>query len=95
MKKTLTIAKPALREKKSGKIDPAPTNAYSHAEIEKVKHLKDKDVKRGFVTNNGDFVGREKAAKIALAAGEIKQPVKKLHSHNLRKGLGIKKKVLK
>ena len=93
--KKLTIVKPALREKKSGKIDPAPTNEYSHEEVEKVKHIKDKDVKRGFVTNKGDFVGREKAAKIAKAAGEIKKPIKKLHSHDLRAGLGVKKKVMK
>lgn len=95
MTKKLTIAKPALKEKRTGKIDPAPTNEYSHSEIEKVKGIKDKDVKRGFVTNTGEFVGRKKAAKIAKAAGEIKKPVKKLHSHDLRQGLGIKKKVLK
>lgn len=60
-----------------------------------VKGIKDKDVKRGFVTNTGKFVDRKKAAKIAMAAGEIKKPVKKLHSHDLRAGAGIKKKVLK
>jgi ribonucleotide monophosphatase NagD (HAD superfamily) len=95
MGKKLTIVKPALREKKNGKIDPAPSNAYSHDEIEAVKGIKDKDVKRGFVTNEGKFVDRKKAAKIAKAAGEIKKPVKKLHSHDLRAGLGVKKKVLK
>ena len=57
--------------------------------------IKDKDVKRGFVTNEGKFVSRKKAAKIALAAGEIKKPVKKLHSSDLRKAMGIKKKVMK
>lgn len=94
MPKKLKIVKPALREKKNGKIDPAPSNAYSHDEVEIVKGIKDKDVKRGFLTNTGKFVGREKAAKIAKAAGEIKKPVKKLHSHDLREGLGVKKKVL-
>lgn len=84
-----------MREKKNGKIDPAPSNAYSHDEVEAVKHIKDKDVKRGFVTSEGKFVNREKASKIAKAAGEIKNPPKKLHSHDLRKALGVKKKVLK
>lgn len=59
------------------------------------KDIKDSAVKRGFVTNTGKFVNRKKAAKIALAAGEIKKPVKKLHSHDLRAGAGIKKKVMK
>ena len=95
MKKKLTIAEPALKEKKTGKIDPAPSKAWSHEEIEVSKNIKDKDVKRGFVTNEGKFVGREKAAKIAKAAGEIKKPVKKLHSSDLRKAAGIKKKVMK
>ena len=94
MKKKLTIAEPALKEK-SGKVDPAPSKAWSHEEVEVSKDIKDKDVKRGFVTNTGKFVGREKAAKIAKAAGEIKKPVKKLHSSDLRKALGIKKKKLK
>ena len=57
--------------------------------------LKDKNVKRGFVTNTGKFVDRKKAAKIAKAAGEIKKPVKKLHSSDLRKAMGIKKKVMR
>jgi hypothetical protein len=95
MKKKLTIAEPALKEKKTGKIDPAPSKAWSHEEIEVAKDIKDKAVKRGFVTNTGKFVGRKKAAKIAEKAGEIKKPVKKLHSHDLRQGAGIKKKVMK
>ena len=94
--KKLTIAKPALKEKKSGKIDPAPSKAWSHQEIEVSKDIKDKDVKRGFVTNGGKFVDRAKAAKIAKDAGEIKdKSIKKLHSSDLRKSLGIKKKKLK
>ena len=94
MGKKLKIAEPALKEK-NGKVDPAPSKAWSHEEIEVSKDIKDKDVKRGFVTNTGKFVDRKKAAKIAEKAGEIKKPVKKLHSHDLRAGLGIKKKVLK
>ena len=94
MKKKSTIAEPALKEK-NGKIDPAPSKAWSHEEIEVSKNIKDKNVKRGFVTNKGEFVSRKKAAKIALAAHEIKKPVKKLHSSDLRKAMGIKKKVMK
>ena len=94
MAKKLSIAEPALKEK-SGKIDPAPSKAWSHTEIEAAKDIKKKDVTEGFVTNTGKFVGRKKAAKIAEKAGELKKPVKKLHSTDLRKGAGIKKKVLR
>ena len=93
-KKKLTIVEPALKEK-SGKIDTAPSKAWSHSELEVVKDVKKKDAKEGFLTNTGEFVGRKKAAKIAEQAGEIKKPVKKLHSTDLRKGAGIKKKILK
>jgi hypothetical protein len=94
-KKKLTIAEPALKEK-SGKIDPAPSKAWSHEEIEVSKDIKDKDVKRGFVTSTGKFVGRKKAAKIAKDAGEVTdKSVKKLHSHDLRKAAGISKKKMK
>ena len=89
--KKLTIAEPALKVKKTGKVIKAPSKAYSHEQVEKKFHEADKKVKRGFVTNEGDFVGRKSAAKIAKKAGEIKKPVKKLHSHDLRQGAGIKK----
>jgi hypothetical protein len=60
------------------------------------KDIKDKDVKRGFVTNTGKFVDRKKAAKIAKKAGEISdKKIKKLHSHDLREAAGIKKKKMK
>jgi hypothetical protein len=94
MTKKLTIVEPALKEK-SGKIDPAPSKAWSHSEVEVAKDIKKKNVKEGFLTNTGEFVGRKKAAKIAEQAGELKKPVKKLHSTDLRKGAGIKKKILK
>ena len=91
-----TIAKPALKIKKTGKIDPAPSKAWAHDQLEVRDHIRDKDVKRGFVTNGGKFVDRKKAAKIAREAGEIKdKSIKKLHSSDLRKSLGIKKKKLK
>ena len=95
MSKKITIAEPALRVKKTDRIIKAPSKAWAHDQIEAKHHLPDKKVKRGFVTNEGDFVGRKKAAKIADAAGELKKPVKKLHSTDLRLGAGIKKKVLK
>jgi hypothetical protein len=95
MGKKLTILEPALKEKKTGKVDPAPSKAWSHEEIEVSKDIKDKAVKRGFLTSEGKFVGRKKAAKIAEKAGEIKKKVKSLHSHDLRQGAGIKKKVMK
>jgi len=43
------------------------------------------------VLTDGEIADRKKAAKVAKAAGEVKNPGKKLHSHELRQGLGIKK----
>ena len=92
----VTIAKPALRVKKTDEVIPAPSKAWAHDQIEAKHHLPDKKVKRGFVTNEGDFVGRKTAAKIAKKAGEItKKKIKKLHSSDLRDAAGIKKKVIK
>jgi len=85
----LKVIKPAVKEK-SGKIL-ADTPAYSHEEIEK-KAGRPKNVdKRGFLLSNKKFADREKAAKVAKAAGEVKKPGKKLHSHELREALGVKK----
>ena len=89
--KKITIKDPAIKEK-NGKVDPAPSKAYSHDQVEALNKKKKKDVKEGFITSQGDFVSRKKAAKIALDAGEIKKPVKKLHSTDLRVAAGIKKK---
>ena len=84
----IKVVEPAIKTKAGKVIKETP--ASSHAEIEeKAKVKKDK---RGFLLSNGEFASREKAAKIAKAAGEVKKPGKKLHSHELRKGLGIKKK---
>ena len=83
----LKVVKPAVKEK-SGKVV-SDTPSYSHEEIEKKAGVK-KD-KRGFLLSNGKFADREKAAKVAKAAGEVKKPGKKLHSHELRESLGIKK----
>lgn len=83
----IKVVEPAIKTK-SGKVI-KDTPAYSHKEIEeKAKVKKDK---RGFLLSTGEFADRKKAAKIAKAAGEVKNPGKKLHSHELREGLGIKK----
>jgi hypothetical protein len=83
----LKVVEPAVKTK-SGKVI-KDTPAYSHEEIEKKAGVK-KD-KRGFLLSNGEFADRKEAAKVAKAAGEVKKPGKKLHSHELRQGLGIKK----
>ena len=85
----LKVVKPAVKEK-SGKIL-KDTPAFSHTEIEKKAGRKKSEDKRGFLLSNGKFADREKAAKVAKAAGEVKDPGKKLHSHELRNALGIKK----
>jgi len=83
----IKVVEPAIKTK-TGKVI-KDTAAYSHEEIEKKAGVK-KD-KRGFLLSNGEFADREKAAKVAKAAGEVKNPGKKLHSHELRAGLKIKK----
>ena len=85
----IKVVKPAVKEK-SGKII-SDTDAYSHTEIEKKAGRPKNADKRGFLLSNGKFADREKAAKVAKAAGEVKKPGKKLHSHELREGLKIKK----
>jgi phage protein D len=85
----LKVVKPAVKEK-SGKIV-SDTDAYSHSEIEKKAGRPKNEDKRGFLLSNGEFANRKTAAKVAKAAGEVKHPGKKLHSHELREGLKIKK----
>jgi hypothetical protein len=51
--------------------------------IEQNKQANLKEGQEGFVTKNGMFVDREQAAKIALSAGQIKRPKKKLISEDL------------
>ena len=85
----LKVVKPAIKEK-SGKIV-SDTDAYSHSEIEKKAGRPKNADKRGFLLSNGEFANRKTAAKVAKAAGEVKHPGKKLHSHELREGLKIKK----
>jgi hypothetical protein len=89
MTKKVKVVEPAVKEK-SGKIL-KDTSAYSHEEIEKKAGRKKNADERGFILSTGKFADREKAAKIAKAAGEVKHPGKKLHSHELREGLKVKK----
>lgn len=88
------IVGPAVKEK-SGKIDKAPSVAWSHDDLEASKHLKKKNVKEGFETNTGEFVSRKKAAKVAEKAGEVKHTIKKLHTTDLRRSMHVKEKKLK
>ena len=83
------VIKPAVKEK-SGKVI-SGTPALSHTEIEKKAGRSKNEDKRGFLLSTGKFADRKEAAKVAKAAGEVKKPGKKLHSHELRKGLGVKK----
>ena len=47
------------------------------------KHLDLKHGEEGFVTTQGLFLDREKAAMVALMCGQIKRPKKKLISEDL------------
>jgi len=82
----LKVVKPAIVEK-SGKVVKAKSVKESHADIIKKEGKKAKGAKHDFVLSDKEIVSREKAAKVAKAAGEVKNPGKKLHSHELRKGL--------
>jgi hypothetical protein len=89
--KKLKVVDTALKEK-SGKIDKAPSVKYAHDDIKaKVGKKETKGAKHEFVLSDGEVVNRKKAAKVAEAAGEVKPGIKKLHSHQLRKGLGVKR----
>jgi hypothetical protein len=89
------IKAPALKEKDTGIIIEAPSKAWAHDQIEAKEHIKKRKVKEGFVTSEDKFVKRKKAAKIAKKAGQVKKDVKKLHTTDLRKATGIKKKEIK
>ena len=90
------IVASAIKEKDTGIIIEAPSKKWAHDQLEAKEHIPDKKVKRGFVTNDDKFVKRKKAAKIAKEAGQIKdKDIKKLHSSDLRKASGIKKKEIK
>ena len=76
----MKVGVPAIKTK-SGKIIKAPSKKWSHNDI-----IEDSGTNgtRGFVLSDGTFVGRERAAKVANAAGQTKNK-RKLHSEDLRK----------
>ena len=93
--KKLTVKAPAIKEK-SGKIVKAPSKAWSHDELIAKEGKKAKGAKHEFVLSDGEIANRKRAAKVAEAAGEVPKSVgKKLHSHDLRRAAGIKKKAMK
>ena len=88
----LKVLVPAIKEK-SGKVVKAPSKAYSHDELKKMAGKAAKGAKHEFELSNGRIVTRKVAAKVAEKAGEVPKSVgKRLHSHDLRKAEGIKKK---
>ena len=82
----LKVVKPAIVEK-SGKVVKATSAKQSHDDIIKKAGKEAKGAKHEFVLSNGEIANRKKSAKIAKAAGEVRDPGNKLHSHELRKGL--------
>jgi len=95
MSKKLTVKVPAIKEK-SGKVVEAPSKAYSHDELIAKEGKKAKGSKHMFELSDGEVVNRKKAAKVAEKAGEVPKSVgKKLHSHDLRRVIGMKKKAMK
>ena len=88
----LKVLVPAIKEK-SGKVIVAPSKAWSHDELKKMAGKDAKGAKHEFELSNGRIVTRKVAAKVAEKVGEVPKSVgKKLHSHDLRNALGIKKK---
>ena len=72
---------------------PRPTRHHTLIQAWSQAHYKDgKNAsipdghEQGFVTNYGDYVGREEAANIAYLAGQIKEPKKTLFSEDLWRG---------
>lgn len=88
MSKKLTVKVPAVKHK-DGTVSKAPSASWSHDEIIKKTG---KSGTHGFILSDGTFASRTKAAKVGEAAGELpKKDGKKLHSHELRQALGIRK----
>ena len=81
----LKVIEPAIVEKSGKVVKGKPSD--SHDNIINKEGKKAKGAKHEFVLSNQEIADRKKAAKIAKAAGEVKNPGKKLHSHELRKGL--------
>ena len=84
----LKVTEPAIKEKSGKVVKGKPTE--SHDDIIKRAGKAAKGAKHEFVLSDNEIADRKKAAKVAKAAGEVKHPGKKLHSHELRKGLKVK-----
>ncbi len=74
------VTVPAVK-KSSGKVVSAPSKAQHHKDIPAKGQ-------RGFKLSDGSFAGREKAAKVAKAAGQVGtlKHAGKLHSGDIRRG---------
>ena len=84
MTKKLTVTVPAVKHT-DGKISKAPSKQWSHDDIIKKAG---KGGQHGFMLSDGTFANRVRAASVAKSAGEVKNPGKKLHSHELKNGVG-------
>ena len=93
-KKKLSVKEAAIVEK-SGKVVKASGPSYSHEEIIKKAGKEAKGAKHVFVLSDDTIANRKKAAKVAKESGEVKNPGKKLHSHELRQALHIKREKAK
>ena len=91
-KKAKPIVAAAIKVKATGKVHRAPNVSWSHDQLMEKHGLTDKEVREGFVTTSGTFVGREQAAQLAKSSGEVPKPGKKLHSEEVRASLGVPKK---
>ena len=61
MEKKIKVKVPAIKEKGTKKIVEAPSEAYSHEELEIKEGRGKKEDKRGFLLSNGEFVGEIEA----------------------------------
>ena len=87
MVKKLIVKVPAIKHP-DGTISKAPDASWSHDEIiEKAG----KKGQHGFILSDGSFANRTQAAKVAKDAEEVPKAGKRLHSHELRQALGLKK----
>jgi hypothetical protein len=89
MTKKVKVVEPAIVEKSGKVVKGKPSQ--SHEEIIKKAGKGAKGAKHEFVLTTGEIADRKKAAKVAKSAGEVKNPGEKLHSHELREGLKVKK----
>jgi len=68
---------------KNGRIYKGKRHHNIIARIVNKTGIKPAGGKQGFVTDNGRFVSREEAAKIAFASGQIKEQKERLFSEDL------------